>query len=237
MRPRASSVNLRRVATEDGSGREPVGRVGPVGETVRRELVLLRRLRQMSQRALAQQVSALGVRLAPSAVAKIEDGSRRVDVDDLIALAVALNAPVARLLVGDFQRALEDDPTVALTPGLKVDAFRAWGFVTGQAALADPDDPGDRRPASQAREEAFRDALPAHVRRSTVDPWDDLMLQRALSFLRVPVRHAIQAAERGDDEARRSFVEQARRDLAGLSHWLDRLEAGHLDRLSDLDHG
>lgn len=190
----------------------------------------------MTQRALAQQVTSLGVRMAPSAVAKIEDGSRRVDVDDLVVLAVALNAPVARLLVGDFEQAFDGEP-VPLTPTRAVDPARAWSFATGQAALPDFHDPEDRRPATQVREEAFRDALPAQVRRSTVDPWDDLMLQRAMSFLRVPVGHAIEAAMRGDEDARRDFVEQAKRDLAGFGYWLDRLGAGHLDRLSDVDRG
>lgn len=71
-----------------------------------------------------------------SAVAKIESGDRRVDVDDLAALAVALNVPVARLLLPDVG---EDEP-VEVTPGRAVPMWSAWQWATGQTTLADEED-------------------------------------------------------------------------------------------------
>lgn len=46
----------------------------------------------MSLRDLSAQLDELGHRLLPSALSKIETGERRIDVDDLAALALALGS-------------------------------------------------------------------------------------------------------------------------------------------------
>jgi len=74
---------------------------GQVGRTTAGQVRAVRNRRQLSQRALSARLTELGRPLVPSAVAKIETGERRVDVDDLIALALALEVSPARLLLPD----------------------------------------------------------------------------------------------------------------------------------------
>lgn len=50
-------------------------------------------------RELSEQLGAIGRPMLPSAITKIETGQRRVDVDDLVALAEVLDVAPQRLLV------------------------------------------------------------------------------------------------------------------------------------------
>jgi len=84
--------------------------------------------------------------MRPSGIAKIEAGDRRVDVDDLVSLAVALNVTPARLLVPDVSA--EDEVNVA--PNYRVTARRFWDWAIGEEPIqprehdvrsGDPDSP------------------------------------------------------------------------------------------------
>src|SRR5690606_19823410 len=55
----------------------------------------------LSQRALADRLAEHGRPMQVSGVSKIEAGERRVDVDDLVALARALEVTPAHLLTGE----------------------------------------------------------------------------------------------------------------------------------------
>lgn len=72
----------------------PVRRVtlGPVGEVVRENVRTLRVAKELTQAQLANMAD-----LPSQAVTEIENGARRVDVDDLIALAGALGVPVWKI--------------------------------------------------------------------------------------------------------------------------------------------
>ena len=94
-------------------------------------LAAIRKRRELSVRALSDRLTGLGVRLLPSGVTKIEQGQRGLDVNELVALAVALNVSPTRLLLPNGQ---PDDP-VQLTPGLRVRAWQAWEWMTDHAAL------------------------------------------------------------------------------------------------------
>lgn len=109
---------------------------GPVARTVAENVRAIRDRRRLSQQQLAAELARLGRPMQASAVAKVESGDRRVDVDDLAALAVALNVPVARLLLPDVD---EDEP-VEVTPGRAVPMWSAWQWATGQTTLADEQD-------------------------------------------------------------------------------------------------
>src|SRR4051794_40249041 len=74
---------------------------GPVAESVAANVQAIRKRRGMSQQQLAARLGELGRPLQKAAIAKIESRDRRVDVDDLAALAVALNVSLARLVLPD----------------------------------------------------------------------------------------------------------------------------------------
>ena len=72
----------------------PVRRVtlGSTGERVRDNVRAIRTERELTQAQLANMAD-----LPSQSVTEIENGARRVDVDDLIALATALKVPVWKL--------------------------------------------------------------------------------------------------------------------------------------------
>lgn len=78
------------------SGR--VHRVGPVGDIVRSNIMRLLEERRISRAELISRVQSVGRRLDFLALRRIEHGERRVDVDDLAAIATALGTTAAQLL-------------------------------------------------------------------------------------------------------------------------------------------
>src|SRR4051794_25470240 len=91
----------------------------------------LRDARGMSVRDLSARLSELGRPLLPSGITKIEQGQRRVDVDDLVALAVALRVNPSRLLLPDTA----GDAEVSLTPSVTVPAWAAWQWADAREPL------------------------------------------------------------------------------------------------------
>jgi transcriptional regulator with XRE-family HTH domain len=88
--------------------------------------------------------------MLPSAVTKIEQGTRRVDADDLVALALALGVTPNRLLLPDMETAVsEDERGTELTPGKIVLWREAWAWALGEEPL----DVGDGRATSAFRRE------------------------------------------------------------------------------------
>lgn len=123
---------------------------GAVAEAVAANVRAVRERRGMSQQQLAARMGDLGRPIQASTVAKVESGSRRVDVDDLAALAVALNVPLARLMVPD----VELDESVFVVPAVPVPAWIAWGWANGEQSLH-PDDEPWNDPSRLAREQDF----------------------------------------------------------------------------------
>lgn len=72
--------------------------IGLRGTAVLTKIRMLRGRRGLSLRALADETAKTGRRLSPDAINKIELGVRRVDIDDLFALAEALGTTPAQLL-------------------------------------------------------------------------------------------------------------------------------------------
>ena len=97
----------------------------------------LRRIRQergFSYAELARRLAAIGHPILDTGLLKIEKGDRRVDVDDLIALAVALETTPNRLLLPemDFEHAAESCP---LTPAIRETPPLLWAWATGEVPL------------------------------------------------------------------------------------------------------
>lgn len=102
---------------------------GPVGDQVAQNLADFRRRRRMTTKRLAEEVSDLGVPMTASTVTKIETQGRRVFVDELVALAAALNVtPAALMLPGR-------DPRQPVWMGESMPWRRAWRWMHGAAPL------------------------------------------------------------------------------------------------------
>lgn len=106
------------------------------GETVQANI---RRIRDDVLRIpvteLSRRLEALGRPIPPLGLRRIEDGTRRVDVDDLVSIAVALGVSPATLLMPDSTNA---EDAVTLT-GLDepVPAGYAWEWLGGDLPLPD----------------------------------------------------------------------------------------------------
>lgn len=73
--------------------------LGPTGRTVGENIARVRRSQQMSLQQLEERLESMGRRISLSGLSKIERGERRVDADDLMVLAIALDvAPTSLLL-------------------------------------------------------------------------------------------------------------------------------------------
>jgi transcriptional regulator with XRE-family HTH domain len=106
--------------------------IGVIGEQVVRNLENLRAARGYSFRDLAARVAKIGRPILPSAVHSITQHKRRVDVDDLVALAMALNVNPSALLL---PRDITDGSEVDLTPTVRQRATVAWAWMDGQMPL------------------------------------------------------------------------------------------------------
>lgn len=83
---------------------------------------------------LSARLADLGRPIVKSGLSKFEHGRRRVDVGDLLALAVALEVSPTRLLMPPSATA---ETPVILTDSVAADAVAAWRWATGEAMLPD----------------------------------------------------------------------------------------------------
>jgi transcriptional regulator with XRE-family HTH domain len=124
--------------------------LGATGRAVAANLKRLRKERGMSLRALSEALDRVGRKLSQDAINKIENGSeegtdkqiRRVDVDDLAALAVVLNVnPSAFLLQPDVVGRAAGDAEI--TGVGTVPGWLAWGWADGICPLVNPEEDPD----------------------------------------------------------------------------------------------
>lgn len=107
--------------------------LGETGETVRKNIRRIRDLRAVSGPELSAKLGELGRPIPPLGIHRIENGDRRVDVDDLVAIALALGiSPLALLL--------PIDAAALLPEGEGYSAERIWDWGTGRAPLNATDD-------------------------------------------------------------------------------------------------
>ncbi len=114
-------------------GRLPIAR-GPISEHVGANLLRLRVDRHLTVQALSAQLEAVGRTMRADTITKIELGTRRADVDDLVALALALDASPLVLLLPPYTGSSQP---VSLTTTLRIKARDAWRWASGEHPLPD----------------------------------------------------------------------------------------------------
>ncbi|MEU0787001.1 helix-turn-helix transcriptional regulator [Streptomyces sp. NPDC006173] len=214
--------------------------MGPTGQATAANLRRIREARGLSLRALSVEVRALGRPLSADAINKIENGRpgdaegdeqppvRRVDADDLVALALALNVSPLTLLLPDSW----GDEDVWLTEQRRVQSRTAWLWGQGLAPAVDADPEGDDQAAYKAGEDFRALALPAERRRAA-----DHSANREAQELTEMVARLVQATGTsvdGDSGSVRRTLRAARLRLRKLEAELEQIEitADELDELS-----
>jgi transcriptional regulator with XRE-family HTH domain len=95
-------------------------------EMVAHNVARIRGERRLTVRDVSARLTEIGHPILPSGVNKLENGNRRVDVGDLLALAFVLRvSPLTLLLPAQPQR-------VQLAPKLAVAWQDAWRWATGE---------------------------------------------------------------------------------------------------------
>jgi hypothetical protein len=111
----------------------------------------------LSTTRLSAALKEIGHAIPPTGITRIEKGTRRVDSDDLVALAVVLKvSPTALLLPSTIVG------TVELTDGKAVAALDAWLWATSQQPLDRPEG-GEERSAARDDHQVY--SLPPGLRR------------------------------------------------------------------------
>jgi len=119
--------------TEEQRRRGPAAtQVEATGENVRANVVRLRKARGLTTYQLAQLMAKAGRPIPQSGISRIESGGRRVDVDDLTALAVVLGVSPAALLLPLTD---SDQAEVEVTGGGTVRAVEAWDWASSRRPL------------------------------------------------------------------------------------------------------
>ena len=103
----------------------------PVAARVAANVKVLRNERGLDLSDVSETMTALGRPLSLNGLSKVERGKRGIDVDDLVALALALDvSPVRLLLTPDAS-----DDRISLTPKVSVPKRDAWQWASGEHQL------------------------------------------------------------------------------------------------------
>jgi transcriptional regulator with XRE-family HTH domain len=162
--------------------------LGPVSETLMRNIKRLREAKRLTYVELSERLTNIGRPIPVLGLRRIERGERRVDVDDLAALAVVLSAaPVDLLVPGDT----DDDVPYAVTPEVTTTAAKARDWIAGIGFLTAPESPMEFAVAIQAMPKARAQAVSKEWLRPRVGEWN----RQALEYDRQ------QAEDPGEDQS------------------------------------
>lgn len=104
---------------------------GPTGNRLAANIRAVRKHRAYDLKAVSEWLTEMGRPININGLSKIENGQRRVDADDLIAIALVLDVTPDRLLIGPDS----GDEEVVLTPTFGAAARRVWKWVVGETSL------------------------------------------------------------------------------------------------------
>lgn len=109
-------------------------------EVLRQNIERLRKGRRLTYVELVERLKELGHPIPLIGLRRIERGERRVDADDLVALAYVLGVAVVDLLIpGDAP----DSQPYDITPEVRVSVGRARKWIGGHGFLSQPITPGE----------------------------------------------------------------------------------------------
>lgn len=103
--------------------------IGDVGRRLGERVRLVRRERELTQDQLSARLSALGRPMPTASIGRLESGDRRIDVDDLMALAYALDVSPISLLLPFTDR--PDERFVPAGVGREMPAVEGWMWAVG----------------------------------------------------------------------------------------------------------
>jgi transcriptional regulator with XRE-family HTH domain len=112
--------------------------LGPTGVLAAARVRELREARGLSYAELSARLTAAGRPIPPLGLRRIESQDRRIDADDLVALAAVLGVNPSALLLP-----LRSHGQVEITGVGGVDAARAWSWMDGGGPLGDDEDGAD----------------------------------------------------------------------------------------------
>ncbi|GAB3995294.1 hypothetical protein GCM10029992_12170 [Glycomyces albus] len=186
---------------------------GPTAEHVAENVRRIRTARGLSTNQLSALLARAGHPIAQSSISNIEAGRRRVDVDDLVALAVALDVNPSALLLP-----FNESGSIDLTGGGTVAAKTVWEWADGERPLRMP---GTRTEQTEQWARFLRLARPASRRQIGME-----RIARELTASYEAIRSANRTSENIDQEAER--IEQTpwlREDPKVVKALVEALEA------------
>lgn len=104
--------------------------LGPTGETVRENVKRYREGQNLTYADLSRRLADLERPIATLGLSRIEKGERRVDADDLVALAAALRISPTTLLMPRAQGEKEEVTATAVAP---MRALQLWDWITARS--------------------------------------------------------------------------------------------------------
>lgn len=109
--------------------------LGPTGLALAQNVRRIRETRRLGYAELSRLLADLGRDIPPLGLRRVEAGERRVDADDLVALAIALGVSPITWLMPAAEKA-SDLVEVTGFPG-RVPAEKFWSWLTADRALPD----------------------------------------------------------------------------------------------------
>jgi transcriptional regulator with XRE-family HTH domain len=112
---------------------------GPIGVAVAQNVERLRESRNLSYAELSRRLTEKGRPIAPLGLTRIRDRQRRVDVDDLVAIALALDVSPATLLLPPEVLVGGANSTAPVTEGGADYPLRQiWSWLIAEAPIDAP---------------------------------------------------------------------------------------------------
>lgn len=103
--------------------------IGEIGRRVGERVRIVRRERGLTQDELSARLAQLDRPMPTASIGRLESGDRRVDVDDLMALAYALDVSPLSLLLPFTEMPSEEFAPAGV--GRSMDALTAWAWAAG----------------------------------------------------------------------------------------------------------
>lgn len=111
------------------SGRQRGNDIGEVGRRLGGRVRIVRNEVGLTQNDLSARLAAIGRPMPTASIGRLESGDRRVDVDDLMALAYVLDVSPLSLLLPFTEK--PDDEVRPTGVGRTMDAATAWTWAAG----------------------------------------------------------------------------------------------------------